>query len=102
PEGVSLAEPGVVARVEELERLDEELDLADAAAPELDVRALRAASRDRAVDLALHAADLADHRRVHAGPEHERARQLEEPRGDVAVAGAVARLDQGLALPQLG
>src|SRR5262245_12887318 len=41
-QGVRLAQPRVVAPIEELERLHDELDLADAAAPELDVGRLAA------------------------------------------------------------
>src|SRR5206468_1508005 len=47
---VLLAEPRIVPPVEELERLHEELDLADAADAELDVAALGVLAAERAVD----------------------------------------------------
>src|SRR5262245_63819668 len=53
---IRLAQPRVVAPVEELQRLHDELDLADAAPPELDVRRLVSLDAKGAVDLALHRA----------------------------------------------
>src|SRR5437867_12818025 len=64
---VRLAQPRVVAAVKELEGLDDELDLADAAAAELDVRRLAALSLDDPVDLRLHVADRRHHLPVEPG-----------------------------------
>ena len=100
-QAVPLAEPRVVARVEELERLHQELDLADAAHAQLDVAALDALGAQRRVDLRLHAADRGDDVRIHAGAEDEGADEVEEARGHARVARAEARLDQRLPLPQL-
>src|SRR5207302_10695117 len=101
--GVALAQPGVVATVEELQRLHDELDLTDAAAAELDVGARRpAAPAQRAVDLALHRADRGQDALVHAGPVDDGARPVHEARADARIAGGHPGLEQRLALPQLG
>src|SRR5262249_22339788 len=92
----------VVAPVEELERLHDELDLADAAAPELDVGRLAALRADGAVDLALHRADRRDDARVEPRAIDGLARQAHVPGADRRIAGRDARLDQRLPLPQLG
>ena len=73
---VPAAQPGIVARVEELQRLGQELHLADAAAPELHVAPLGALGPLRAVDLPLHVADVGHDARVEAGAEHEGPDQL--------------------------
>src|SRR6266540_336501 len=101
-QAVPLAQPRIIAGVEELERLNEELDLADAAAAELDVAALDALGTERLVDLLLHAADGGDDIGIDARPEHEGPDHLDEPRGHPGVAGAKARLDERLPLPELG
>ena len=101
-QAVLLAQPGVVAPVEELERLDEELHLANAAHAELDVAARAALGAKRLVDRILHLPHLADDRGVEARPEDEGADHLEEARGHRRIARTEARLDQRLALPELG
>ena len=103
-ERVALAQPGIVAAVEELERLREELDLPDAAAPELDVARgrLGVTPAQRAVDLPLHAADRGQHALVEAGPIDDLAHEVHEARPDPGIARADARLEQRLPLPQLG
>jgi hypothetical protein len=101
-QAVPLAQPGVVAAVEELERLDEELHLANAAHAELDVAARAALGAKRLVDRILHLPHLADDRGVEARPEDEGADHLEEARGHRRIARTEARLDQRLALPELG
>ena len=101
PQAVTLAEPRVVPRVEELERLHQELDLADAAHAQLDVAPLDPFGAKGLVDLRLHAADLGDDLGGHAWAEDEGADEVEEARGHARVARAEARLDQRLSLPQL-
>ena len=98
---VLLAEPRIVPPVEELERLHEELDLADAADAELDVAALGVLAAERAVDGALHPADLPHDGGVEPRPEHEGPDQLGEAAGDRGIAGAEAGLDERLPLPGL-
>ena len=88
---------------DELLRLDEELDLADAAAAELDVvprhdDLLVPAHR---VDLALHRVDVGDRRVVEIFAPDERGELGEEAPAEVEVAGRRARLDQRRALPVL-
>src|SRR5439155_5375270 len=96
-------QPGVITAVEQLERLDDELDLADAAAAELDVGGQRlAAALELPVDLLLHGADRGHDARVDAGPVDDLARPVHEARPYLGIAGRDARLQQGLALPQLG
>src|SRR5436190_830224 len=99
---VALAQPGVVTAVEELERLDEELDLADPATSELDVRRRVALLAERPIDLRLHRADRGEDPRVEARPVDDLARQLHEACPHAGVAGGHARLDERLTLPQLG
>ena len=99
---VRLAQPRVVATVEELQGLHDELDLADSTPSELDVGRLAALRADGAVDLRFHRADRRDDARVDAGAIDGLAREVPEAGADGRVAGRDARLDQGLALPQLG
>ena len=101
-QGVRLTQPRVVAPVEELQRLDDELDLADPAPSELDVGRLVTLGADGAVDLRLHRADGRDDPRVEPGPIHGPARQLSEAGADTRIAGGDPRFDERLALPQLG
>ena len=100
---VAAAQLGMAAAGDELLGLHEELDLADAAAPELDVVAL---DRDVlvaavGVDLLLHRLDVGDRREVEILAPDERRQFLEDrlARGDVAGAGP--RLDHRGALPVL-
>src|SRR5262249_10194231 len=97
-----LAQPGVVTSVEELQRLHDELDLADAAPPKLDVRGLVSLHAKGAVDLAFHRAHGRDDPLVEARTIDRLARQILEAGAHPRVAGGDARLDEGLALPQLG
>ena len=101
-QAVALAQPWVVAAVEELHRLDEELHLADAAATELDVTGRGVLAAEGAVDLRFHLAYRAYDGRVEPGPVDEGAHRLEEARGHRFVSRAGAGLDEGLALPHLG
>ncbi len=102
-EGARSAHLGPAAAEDELLRLDEELDLADAAAPELDVVAgnddpLVAAD---GVDLALHRVDVGDRRIVEILAPDERREIGEKPLAELEVARGRARLDQSGALPVL-
>ena len=88
---------------DELLRLGEELDLADAAAAELDVvaRDLDAASAAMRVDLPLDRVDVLDRREIEMLAPQERRQLGEEFLPRLAVAGDGARLDEGGALPVL-
>ena len=88
---------------DQLLRLHEELDLADAAAAELDVVA---GDRDRAeaaigVDLPLHGVDVGDGGKVEVLAPDEGSKLVEELAPGVEIAGAGPRLDEGRALPVL-
>src|SRR6266540_6354935 len=88
---------------DELLGLHEELDLADAAAAELDVVTL---DRDRAVapigvDLPLHGVDVGNRGEVQVLSPNERRELLEQRFAGRDVAGARPRLDQRRALPVL-
>ena len=88
---------------DQLLRLHEELDLADAAAPELDVVA---GDRDRAealegMDLPLHGVDVGDGREVEIFAPDEGRELAQERLAGGDVAGHGARLDEGGALPVL-
>ena len=88
---------------DELLGLDEELDLADAAAPELDVVP---GHRDRVVtahgmDLALHRMDIGDGGEVEILAPDEGPQARQEVFARLNVAGDRARLDIGGALPVL-
>ena len=99
---VRLTQPRIVAPVKELERLDDELDLANPAPPELDVGRLVAPGPDDAVHLRLHRPDGRDDPRVDAETVDGVSSQVLEMGADAGVAGRDARLDEGLSLPQLG
>src|SRR4030095_14018335 len=87
---------------EELHGLHDELDLADAAPPELDVGDLATLGAKGAVDLPLHRAHGRDDALVEARTIDHLARQILKARADPRVARGNPRLDERLALPQLG
>ena len=98
-EGVGVADLGILAAVQELEELDDELDVADAAAPGLDLE-VGGPGRDGALlDPTLHRLDLADLGAAEVAAVDERRDRVEEGPAEVEVAGEGAALDQGLALP---
>src|SRR5262249_11402477 len=68
---VALPEPWIVTAIEQLERLDEELDLADPSDAQLDVPALTVFGLDGVIDGLLHVADLTQDSRVEPPPPHE-------------------------------
>ena len=97
------AQLGMAAAGDELLGLREELDLADAAAAELDVVAF---DRDIlvaaiGVDLALHRLDVGHRGEVEIFPPDERRELRQDRLAGRDVAGAGARLDQRRALPVL-
>ncbi len=101
---LAAAQFGVAAAGDELLRLHEKLDLADAAAAELDVVAL---DRDLAMaaigmDLPLHLVHVGDGRVVEIfAPDERRQVAQEAARRQREIAGAGPRLDQRGALPVL-
>ena len=94
---------GLAAAPDQLLGLDEELDLADAAAPQLDVVA---GHRDGApalvgVDLALDGMDVLDGGEIQRLAPDERAEEPEEGGTGLGIAGHQPRLDHGGAFPVL-
>ena len=97
------SELGMTAAGNELLGLDEELDVADAAAPELDVMPLHG---DGAVALEgmhapLHGMDVGDGGEVEIFAPDERRELAQELLAGLDIAGDHPRLDQGRALPVL-
>ncbi len=93
----ALAQLGLLAAVQELERGDEELDLADPALAELQVTpALGARAR---VDARLHGLDLAQDVEVERAPPHERLEEGEELLASPEVARRRPRLHERVPLP---
>jgi hypothetical protein len=88
---------------DQLLRLGEELDLANAAAPDLDIvpRHSNLSEAAHGMDLPLHGVDVGDGREVEVFAPDEGSEILQQafPRGDVAGHGT--RLDEGGALPVL-
>ena len=110
--GVKLAEHVERARAahrwaaaaeDELLGLDEELDLADAAAAELEVVARHGDVfvAARGVDLPLHRMDVGDRRVVEILAPDERRELGEEALAELEIAGGRPRLDHRRALPVL-
>ncbi len=96
------AQDRLAPAADELARLGEELDLADAARPQLDVAARQRAGREAALllaDLSQHVVRVLDRREVEIAAPDERGEPLEigVARGDIA--GHRAGLDVGGALP---
>src|SRR3546814_9373057 len=93
----------VAAAPDELLRLGEELDLADAAAAELQVVARHrdAAAAAVRVDLALDRMDVADRLEIQAAAPDEGPEMGEESFAGVDVPGHRARLQHGRAFPVL-
>ena len=92
-------DPGVaqLAAVEELEGRDEELRLADPAPPELQV--VPALGPGPGVDAGLHGQDLPDDPQVERAAPDEGLELGEQLLAHRQVAGAGARLHEGVALP---
>ena len=99
----AVAQFRMTAARDQLLGLDEEFDLADAAAPELDVVA---GDRDLAmaaigVDLPLHRMDVGERGEIHVFAPHEGRQRLQQLLARRDVAGAGPRLDHRRAFPVL-
>ena len=101
--GAAQPERGIAAAEDELLGLGEELDLADAAAPQLDVVAqhLDRAAAAMGVDLALDRMDVVDGREVEMLAPDVGREVGQEGLADGAVAGHRVGLDHGRAFPVL-
>src|SRR5262249_26377945 len=99
-EAIPLAEPRVLPAVEQLERLDVELDVADPAHAQLDVALLLIARAQPPVDPILHRPDLAEGLALEAGAVDDLLRQIEDRLPPPLGARRHPGLDQRLALPQ--
>ena len=82
--------------------LDEELDLADAAAAALEViaRADAAPLREMVADARGNLPNLVDHSEIERAPPDERLDRVEEALPKRSVAGSRARADEGGPLPR--
>ena len=91
-------QPPLAAAAQQLERLHDEFDLADAAGAELDV-VLQLAPRDLALDQRLHAAERFEHAEIQVTAIHERTHARAVDAVVERRARHRARLDPGVALP---
>src|SRR5690606_4313713 len=83
---------------DQLVRLPDELNLADAARAELHVVG-EVAPHDLALDLCLHAAQLLEAAVIEVAPVHDRPQQRQQPRAVLTLPRHRPRLDQRIALP---
>ena len=95
------AQRRVAAPVHELQQLDGELDVAQAAAAELDL-ALGLRGRDVLLDPAAHRLHVGDEAGPVAGLPHQRPQRVDVGPAEVGVAGDRAHLEQRLELPGAG
>ncbi len=100
PDGADL-QVWIAPAADELERLTDKLDLADAAGTELDV-VRHALALKLLVDHLLHVAQRLDGAEVQVAPVDERAQHGRELGARVSVAAHHPRLDHGVALPLPG
>ena len=102
-QGVRHAQLALASAGDQLLGLHEELDLADAAAADLDVVAGDADGAEAAigVDLALHGVDVGDGREVEVLAPDVGGEALEQGLAGGDIAGDGPRLDEGRALPVL-
>src|SRR5581483_9852302 len=91
----------VLAAVDELLRLHEELDLADTAPAELHVGARGVGAAERRIDLPLHRLQVLDRPEVEVAPVDERHELPEQRLAERAVAADGPRLQPRRALPRL-
>ena len=111
PSVVGLAQVGIAPAPDELQRLRQEFDLANAALAELHVvagdarqrvaRASASAPPLCSIDPPLHGVDVGDRGEVQAAAPDERPDRLQERRAQRQIAGHRARLDHRGALPVL-
>ena len=100
-ERVLFAQRPVPAGIDQLKRLDHELDLADAAVAELHIAVRPPLLLHVPVDLLLHVADLGDGAVVEVLPVHEGRDAVHELPAHGLVAGHGPGLDQRRPLPGL-
>src|SRR5207253_10210397 len=100
-ERAPLLEAGILAAVHELLRLDDELDLANAAAAELDVARAGARVAQRRVHTPLHHLEVLDRGKVQVAAVDEAEELVEQRLAERPVAGDRPRLQPGRALPRL-
>jgi hypothetical protein len=98
-ERVAQADVGQVAAVGELQELDGELDVADAAVPRLDLGVAFAELARFVLDLALEGLDLVDLRHAEIPAIDERLNRLDEFLAELGVARDRPHLDECLAFP---
>ena len=98
-QGIGGADLGILSAVEQLEELDHELDVTNAAVPGLDLE-FGPTRRHRALfDSPLEGLDFRDLGRAQVAAIDERSDRLQERAAQVEVAGDRPALDQGLPLP---
>ena len=100
-QGAAVAQGGVGGPVDELEQLDGELDVAQAAGAELEL-ALGLLGRDVLDDAATHGLHVGDEAVAARGGPHHRGQGLDVLPGQLLVPGGRAGLEQRLELPGLG
>ena len=100
-ERAALLDARVLAAVDELLRLDDELDLADTAAAELHVAGARRRIAQRGVDPLLHRLEVLDGAEVEVAPVDEGVELGEERQAEVAIAADRPGLQPHGALPHL-
>lgn len=89
---------GLAPATDELQRLGDELHLANAPGPQLDV-ALQSLAAHLGGDHRLHLAQAVDDAEVDVAAEHEGAQQFGQGHGVFALGAQHPRLDHGVALP---
>ena len=98
-QGIGAADLGILAAVQQLQKLDHELDVANSTVARLDLK-IGAARRDRALfDPPLQRLDLRDLAGTQVAAVDERGDGLDKRASQAEVAGDRTALDQGLPLP---
>ena len=98
-QGIGVTNLWVLAAVEELEELDDELDVADAAVAGLDLDLGGAGGESALFDPPLHRLDFADLRAAQVTAVNEGCDGVQESFSEVKVAGDGSALDEGLPFP---
>ena len=98
-ERVRRSQSRVAAPVHDLQQLDRELDVADAAPPPLDLDELLAPLADVLLEAHLRAAHVLDRGRCELGRIHERRDAVDEPPPELVIARDRPRLDHRLPFP---